>query len=349
MIGFFPDIYPDELIYSQLARYYIRTGYTAYIFAAEDLYVKKTTRPNVEFLNHFTDDALRVITRHKTLKEIILQHTMFPYYGRFLKSERRIKAFNAMMTLEGNYHDLLSIPLRKNKRYLRYCPVCVSEDRKKYGETYWHRIHQMMGVDICPVHKCKLLNSEAAISSDYTPSLIPCELSVNQDTNITVSDNKAECEVAEYISTVFQSNLEIENKVDIGDFLHSELSFTKYKSVCGNKIYMALLSEDFKEKFKSLVDNSFTQRHQIEKVFSSYRTNTYEVCLLAMFLNIPPQKLINLALPEKTQKELFEEKIITLKNQGLNYRQISERLNASYDYVKLKGGKLCKKNNTSLL
>ena len=103
---------------------------------------------------------------------------------------------------------------------------------------------------------------------------------------------------------------------------------------------MALLSEDFKEKFKSLVDNSFTQRHQIEKVFSSYRTNTYEVCLLAMFLNIPPQKLINLALPEKTQKELFEEKIITLKNQGFNYRQISEQLNASYDYVKLKARRL---------
>ena len=34
MISFFPDIYPDELIYSTLARYYIKSGYTAYIFAA---------------------------------------------------------------------------------------------------------------------------------------------------------------------------------------------------------------------------------------------------------------------------------------------------------------------------
>ncbi len=30
MIAYFPTAYPDELLYSQLARYYTKSGYMAY-------------------------------------------------------------------------------------------------------------------------------------------------------------------------------------------------------------------------------------------------------------------------------------------------------------------------------
>ena len=51
MIGFFPDIYPDELLYSQLCRYYQRTGYTKYLFAVDDLYMRRTAHPVIEWVN----------------------------------------------------------------------------------------------------------------------------------------------------------------------------------------------------------------------------------------------------------------------------------------------------------
>ena len=340
MIAFFPSIYPDELLYSVLSRYYIKSGYTTYTCVADDLYTKRTTRPDIEFLNHFTDDALKVLTKNMTMKDIVIKHTMFPYYSRFLPKKRRIKGFNAMLNMEGNYHNILAIPKSINKRYLRYCPLCVNADIEKYNETYWHRIHQLIGINICPVHKCYLINSDIAISSDFTPSLIPCTISVKPFDSIIFSYNKLECKVAEYVSKVFLSEIDIETDIEIGDFFHSQISYTKYKSVCGDKTYMALLCKDFKETFKSLNDNNFTERFQIEKVFSNYRTNTYEVCLLAIFLNVPYEKLTHPTLPKKSQKELFEEKIIELKKQGFNYRQISEQLNASYDYVKLKGRNL---------
>lgn len=339
MISYFPNFYPDELLYSVLARYYVHSGYTTYISVADDLYIKRTTRPDVEFLNRFTPDALKVLTKNITIEDIILHHTIFPYYSRFLTKERRIKAFNAMINMEGIFHNLLAIPVSKEKRFLRYCPLCVNEDREKYNEAYWHRTHQLMRVNICPKHKCRLLNSNVAINSDFTPSLLSCELSANPLNIISFSDNKLECQIAEYVSKVFLSMIDMDSDIKIGDFFHSELSFTKYKSVCGKKIYTSLLYEDITEKFKSLKD-SFTHKHQIEKILSSYRTNTYEVCLFAFFLNISPNKLTHLSLPEKSQKELFEEKILELKNQGLNYRQISKKLNASYDYVKFRGRKL---------
>ena len=39
-------------------------------------------------------------------------------------------------------------------------------DREKYGETYWHRKHQLPGVEICLEHRCRLENSSNGILSD---------------------------------------------------------------------------------------------------------------------------------------------------------------------------------------
>ena len=109
MIAYFPTAYPDELLYSQLARYYTKSGYMAYAYAAEELYVSKIVRPDMEFVNVFTPDALRMISKDMTMEDVVMQHTMFPYYGRFLPLERRQRAFHALVSMQGNYHNLLPI------------------------------------------------------------------------------------------------------------------------------------------------------------------------------------------------------------------------------------------------
>src|SRR4030095_7232407 len=43
--------------------------------------------------------------------------------------------------------------------FLRYCPACVAEDRWQYGEAYWHRLHQVPGVIVCPHHAAWLESS----------------------------------------------------------------------------------------------------------------------------------------------------------------------------------------------
>ena len=68
MIAVFPTIYPDELLYSQLARFYARSGYPGYTFAAEDLFENKTVRPDIEFLNAYTPEALHLITHEKPIE-----------------------------------------------------------------------------------------------------------------------------------------------------------------------------------------------------------------------------------------------------------------------------------------
>ena len=84
MISQFPYFYPDELVYSLLARYYEKSGYIRYIFAAEDLFQSKTVRPDIEFVNQYTPAALQMITKEILIEQVIEKHTMFPYYVRFL-------------------------------------------------------------------------------------------------------------------------------------------------------------------------------------------------------------------------------------------------------------------------
>lgn len=166
-IAYFPKIYPDELIYSLFARYYQNCGYPNYIFCAEDLFVNKRVRPDIEFINELQPEVLRLLCQNMPIERLIEKHSMFPYYARFLPKERKIKGFEALCNMSGDYNNLLAIPKQKNgeQRYLRYCPMCEKEDRFAYGETYWHRSHQMMGVNFCPKHGCKLINSSIVIIS----------------------------------------------------------------------------------------------------------------------------------------------------------------------------------------
>lgn len=49
----------------------------------------------------------------------------------------------------------------QSPRWLKFCPICVEEDKKQFDYSYLHRLHQVPGVEVCPVHKVFLENSDA--------------------------------------------------------------------------------------------------------------------------------------------------------------------------------------------
>lgn len=297
MIIQFPSIYPDELLYSQLARYHVRSGNLAYILTAEQLFQTKTTRPDVEFLNAYTPEVLSIITSTMTIEDVVMKHTMFPYYGRFLKLERRSMAFDSLVNMRTDYRRLLPIPKNKTVRYLRYCPICVQNDREKVGETYWHRVHQMVGVDVCPTHHCLLIDSSIPTNSTVSPSLITAEDVVSNFEPI-FPEKELECQLAEYIAGVFTADMNIRSDGSIGKYLHSRLVGTKYLSSRGRKRYIELLHSDFMDFYKEFPNPRFNQDWQIEKLFSGARTSIVEICMIAMFLGIPAGDLSEIKLPE---------------------------------------------------
>ncbi len=339
MIAYFPMAYPDELLYSQLARFYTASGYMAYTYAAEELFLSKTIRPDMEFVNAYTSDAVKAITRNMPMEQIIAKHTMFPYYGRFLPRERKEAAFRALVDMAGNYHNLLPIPNRKGSsdRWLHYCPVCAAHDREQRGEAYWHRAHQMIGIHVCPIHRCYLMDSSVIISGKAAPSLKTAEEMIPSGEIPVFTDNQLECRVAEYMTAVFQADVDMDSCATAGAFLHSRMANTKYRSIRGEQRNMSLFHAEFTEFYKNLPDNWFTELWQIQKVLTDDRINFFEICLMALFLNIPADELVRMELPEKSQQELFDEEVYRLHEQGLKYPAIAKALNASYVTVKAIG------------
>ena len=90
MIGIFPKLYDDELVYSWLARYLVYSGYTSAMDAYRDLYDNIKIHPSVELMNNMTKNAREVMERTAPLKELVLNHTLFPEYARFIDSQTRI-------------------------------------------------------------------------------------------------------------------------------------------------------------------------------------------------------------------------------------------------------------------
>ena len=113
---------------------------------------------------------------------------------------------------------------------------------------------------------------------------------------------------------------------------------TEYLSVRGEQRNIQTFYEDFSAFYEELPEQGLTELWQIQKVFNNYRLNCFEVCQIAMFLNIPVEKLCNMELPEKAQEQIFDDKVRELRKQGLKYPEIAKRLNASYNVVKPVGG-----------
>ncbi len=335
MIGFFPEIYPDELIYSWFARYYQRSGYSAYLDAIRDLYDREIIRPDVELINALSEDAKTVLEGMLPLESMILSHTMFPYYARFLPVERRRRAYEGMKSMAPNLHDLLAIPNHSKKvvRMIRYCPICAVEDREWFGETYIHRSHQMMYVDICYRHRCYLEETVIPISGKATPRLYVLETVIGEK-EPRIAKDPLEIKLAGYVTDTFQADLIIDNPVNVGDFLHSRMAGTAYRSIRGQQRNMQLLYADYCEFYRDHLKKGITELWQIQKVLNGYRYNTFEICQIAMFLGIKVAELVNMKLPKKKQEDLFDERIRELHDRGLKYPAIAKILGASVNVVK---------------
>lgn len=334
MIVQFPSFYPDELVYSLLARYSARSGYLRYTFAAEELLERPGARPDPEFVNRYTAQAVEAMTRDLCWEEVIERHTMFPYYGRFLPWERRQQAFDALVHMRGNHRNLLAMPKQKPNRCLRYCPECARADREQYGETYWHRLHQIPELSVCVFHHCRLEASGVPVVGRNRPDLVCAETEIGEAQPGIPWGNVAEYRVAEYVAQVFLADLDRESRVEAGEFLHARMGGTPYRSVRGEQRNMARFREDFLEFYRELEGNRFTEEWKMQKILNGYRYHPYEICLMGLFLGVTVPQLVNRTLPERTQEQEFDETVRRLREQGLQYPEIAKRLNAPYDTVK---------------
>lgn len=334
MIGCFPKLYSDELVYSYLARVKVYNGYMTYRQASVDIFGKVLINPSMEFM----DKMLPEVRKHlgKDMQSIILEHTMFPYYGEFLDEGRKSEAFAALWKGTGNYYNLLPVPKNDKVRYLKYCPLCVEDDRKESGETYWHRKHQLSGINVCAKHGCILCDSKVQITGKKTPELITAEM---LDSEKPLFGNEIEVKVAQYAEAVLK-NADAKSGGNIAAFLNERLTGTAYLSKRGGARKLADLSRDFLEYYKDIrnLPSQDIYRSRLEKILNGKRFDFLEICQLAMFLGISADELAKLEISTKTgrrdQMQEFDIHVVELLKNGTAINEVARQLSISSKTVR---------------
>lgn len=340
-IAYFPNIYPDELIYSVLSRFYVHCGYPTYTYAVQDLLGNAKCKVEKEFVKNIKPEIVDLLTKNISLSELLEKHTMFPLYGRFIDSGRRERAYQALLNLEGDFSKLFSVPnLKKGEqRFFRYCPLCVLEDRMLHGETYWHRIHQIRGMDVCPCHKCYLKNSGVILDSRINVWLTSAEevVACNKvlQGEIQFCDNQSELELTMYIAAVFQSPLDMRKSVPIGKFLHYRMMGTPYLGARGEHIYFNRLLEDLKEHFNGISGMDDFIGNHIHTIIKGDRFVFWEICMMAMFLKISVDELVTAKENIKMPQQIFDERVYRLWKQGLGINEIARKLGVASSMVRM--------------
>ena len=163
MVAFFPTPFVDEVFYSILARHHTASGNISPKATIMDLYGITTVTAVVDLPAHFDALMRNLPVNHPyTADELIKAHTLFPFYSAFLPPQRASLVFESMKGDIGhsvhNRFGIMASSISTDKT-LKCCRKCFDVDRIRWGEPYWHRVHQVPGVYICPTHRIPLCRS----------------------------------------------------------------------------------------------------------------------------------------------------------------------------------------------
>lgn len=163
ILPYFPAPYPDELLYSLLARYHRHTCSTSPKQTLEDLFGSRNVRATVDLPGHLAALSSHLPPdRRLTPERLAAEFTLFPYYVAFQPPMVVASVHSALIGgRAGSIHMHLGITASTvaAPTALRYCPTCHTEALTRWGERFWRRAHQLPGVVVCPDHGVPLVDS----------------------------------------------------------------------------------------------------------------------------------------------------------------------------------------------
>lgn len=154
--GFFLAPFPDETLHSLISRYCRLTGFASARHVFSDVERSSAFTRNTAFPCHLEklENVLKPVTGLDA-DLLISRHTLLPYFKPFLSPEQLTLAIAHMKKANGQglkmRLGLISSALESHVG-VRFCPECLVADDLCHGQAYWHRIHQLPGVWVCPHH-----------------------------------------------------------------------------------------------------------------------------------------------------------------------------------------------------
>ena len=196
-LRFFPTPYPDEIFYSVLCRHHARSGNPAFVSTAKETWGKKIS------VNLYLPQSLGAVANRiprgagLTAHYFAVHNTIYPFLKPLIPKERGQRV---LRLLESDRQEAqlayrlsgLESSRSQKWQFFRCCEGCWKEDIRKYGEAYWHRLHQLPGILVCPVHGTSTRNTTVFLSDTHVKFLLASPALISNEAVPAYSKGTAE-------------------------------------------------------------------------------------------------------------------------------------------------------------
>ncbi len=153
LLKLFCNPYPNELIYSVLARYHFYSGNISFRDTNIELFGENYTLPSIDCVSSL-ESLCKNIGADYSAEQFIYNNSILPFYFPFVENHKK-RLLMSMARFDGRnmfvYLGLAAGSVSK-QNLLKFCPDCAREDYQKFGESYFHREHHLDGIILCPHH-----------------------------------------------------------------------------------------------------------------------------------------------------------------------------------------------------
>lgn len=299
MISCFPTPYPDELWYSVVCRYHIRSGNLTIPQTLQEVYAGHHLNIPIELCGNLRNNDFFSRTGFEA-KEIIMQHTLLPYFTRFFSTDRKKSSY--YLALNGNRHAGQHIGIyqstRSERRIMRYCPQCFAEDIQQYGEPYWHRLHQLPDIHICLKHHCWLADTDVDYSGMRHSLIYPAtpDMFISESSKRPVPDclYRLDNLVAQALTAPFAFTDGRTYQAVISQALYQR----GWRSLTGKRVYAEKIAAAMREYYQGYPDIESVDSTTIHGIISGRGVSVIRILRLACFLGLSLDSLLSPAPPE---------------------------------------------------
>ena len=257
MILNFPRPLPDELLYGLVARHLWLRPMKNLKFMAGRLFFAGHATAVLDLPGRLEALQSSIGLGSRLTPSIMIQnHTLLPLYAPFLPPARLARIEQDLAGNGGGtvrYRAGIMASKIRPPSWLRFCPGCAAEERATTGEAYWHRLHQVAGVYVCPVHQIFLEESQARAQLRRTrQEFIPAQAVIPEIKGTAIDEENSEHQTliriargADWLLKNYQAGNEFTGLRD--NYLHHAMQLGFLTGT--GRIQWRLLVEQFHQRF----------------------------------------------------------------------------------------------------
>lgn len=330
-----PNVLPDELLFSRLIRYCCLYAvpipeFLNSVYGDNRASINPILTAGLSSLTSVFGESQDNLLREQTLAPLFMHY--YPHY--------KEKLTEAMISTD-NYTAIrlsqLSCVREHEELTLKMCPMCVQEDIRQFGVAYWHRSHQIPGIESCHDHQQQLVHVSLPQRYRLAAGLPSLYLEVESP----------ESNYQSFLLARFAKQVLLEQSKSISTFspvsYKEKLADLGYVTKAGRLRRIKLLS-DFCQfisqlqysSAKLLPASESDYKYVTNLLYNQYSQHIFKYLILGYWLS--RQKVIRkepVARHEQVEQSLqhIKQHCVSLLHQGLSVSEVSKQTGKSRTYI----------------